>query len=98
MDVWLNPDGTRDREFRPYIEQEELSRSVYLYDPNGPGFNYGLYQSAGQPTCGYWLDVYKQFPSKIPFEVVDKRGRLRMVPPYTHRYDPLVARVRATRQ
>ena len=76
MNVWLNPDGTRNREFRPYISQEETARSVYLYSPNGPGFNYGLYESAGQPSCGGWLNIYHQYPSKIPTGVVDQTGRL----------------------
>lgn len=93
MNVWLNPDGTRDREFRPYISQEETARSVYLYSPNGPGFNYGLYETA-QPTCGGWLDIYDQYPSKIPFEVVDKTGRLHMVQPtnwrHGYKYQPLL--------
>ena len=48
--------------------------------PNGPGFHYSLYQSA-QPSCGYWLDIYNQYPSKIPSEVMDKTGRLHLVRP-----------------
>ena len=61
MEIWLNPSGTRNREFRPYIEQEETARSVYLYDPENYGFHYGLYDMA-QPSCGSWLDIYDQYP------------------------------------
>jgi len=88
MNVWVRPDsGLRDREFRPYINEEELSRSVYLYSPNGPGFHYGLYDTA-QPSCTSWLDIYEQYPSKIPAEVVDATGRLHLVRPnwYRHGY------------
>ncbi len=78
MNVWLNADGSRNREFRPYIEQEETARSVYLYNPEGRSFYYGLYASA-QPTCGLWVDnIYNQYPSRTPAESVDSSGRLAM--------------------
>ena len=108
MQVWLNSDGTRNREFRPFIKQENQANSIYLYDPNGPGFHYGLYDTA-QPTCGTWLDIYYQYPSKIPAEVVDSTGRLYMVRPnwWRHgykysqsgggeKYDPLLRHVKST--
>ena len=97
MNVWLNPDGTRNRESRPYVSREELANSVYLYDPNGPGFHYGLYQSA-HPSCGYWLDIYNQYPSKTPSEVVDSSGRLHLVRPtywkHGYKYEPLLRHTR----
>ena len=79
MNVWLNPDGTRNRDFRPYIEEEEQANSVYMYNPNGPGFNYGLYTQS-QPTCGSWKNnIYNQYPPpKVPSEVVDNTGRLHL--------------------
>lgn len=80
MNVLLNADGTRNRDFRPYISEEETSKSIYLYDPNGPGFHYGLYDTA-QPTCGSWLDIYYQYPSKTPASVVSNTGRLHLVRP-----------------
>lgn len=93
MQVLLNPDGTRNREFRPYIEEEEQANSVYLYDPNGPGFHYGLYDRA-QPSCGSWLNIYEQYPSKIPFAVVDYTGREHLVRPWYwkhgYHYKPLL--------
>lgn len=97
MNVTLHPSGLRNRQFRPYIEQEELSRSVYLYNPEGPGFNYGLYDQA-QPSCGSWLDIYEQYPSKTPFQVIDDTGRLHSVEPdyatYGYCYEPLMRHVR----
>ena len=74
MEVWLNPNGTRNRENRPLIDQEEGSRNVYLYDPYR-SFHYGLYDQA-QPTCGSWLDIYHQYPSKVPVAVTTNTGRL----------------------
>lgn len=59
MQVWVRPDGRRDRRFRPYIEQEELDRNFTLYDPEGRGVNYGLYETA-QPSCGIWQDHFLQ--------------------------------------
>ncbi len=81
MNVWLNADGTRNRENRPYIQEEESARSLYLYDPEGPGFNYGLYDMA-QPSCGSWLNgIYDQYPSHNPGAVVTRDGRVYMVKP-----------------
>lgn len=96
MNVLLNPDGSRNREFRPYIEEEEQANSVYIYDPNTP-FHYGLYDRA-QPSCGSWLDIYHQYPSKTPSQVVDSTGRLHSVMPnyaeYGYCYQPLMRNVR----
>ncbi len=93
MEIWLLKNGDRDRSFRPLIELETQSNSVYLYDPNGPGFHYGLYDGS-QPSCGWWQDIYQQYPSKTPLEVVDKHGRLRKVSPSYYRhgyhYEPLL--------
>jgi hypothetical protein len=78
--IWVNLDGTRNRENRPIIEKEGLADEIYLYNPNGRGFNYGLYQMA-QPTCGTWLDLFDQYPSKIPKDIVDGSGRLHPLKP-----------------
>jgi len=99
MDVILNPDGTRNRNFRPYIEEEEQANSVYLYDPNNRGFNYGLYNTA-QPSCESWLGLYNQYPSKIPGSVIDNTGRLHMVQPPNkkgYHYEPLLRHMRPYR-
>jgi len=85
MEVWVRSDGQRDREFRPYIDQEESDRSVPLYDPNN-GFHYGLYQTA-QPTCmsfSSMLQQYQQY-SDVPAAVVDVTGRMHRVRPEWYR-------------
>lgn len=95
MNVWVDPQtGMRDRSFRPYISEEEQGNSVYLYDPNGPGFHYGLYDMA-QPSCGSWVgQIWDQYPSRVPSEVVDREGRLHMVRPSWwkrgYKYEPMV--------
>lgn len=100
MDVWVDPrTGLRNRDFRPYISLEEQANSVYLYSPNSRGFNYGLYETA-QPSCGSWLDIYYQYPSKVPTEVVDRTGRLHLIKPswWRHglRYEDLLKNARPT--
>ena len=59
MNVWVNANGTRNRCYRPYIEQEEQANSVYYYDPFRP-FHYGLYDMA-QPSCGSMRALYYQY-------------------------------------
>jgi hypothetical protein len=86
MNVTVNKDGTRNRDYRPYIDQEEQSNNLYLYDPNGNGFHYGLYGSNNnnnnRVTCGSWLDIYNQFPSKgIPASTIDRTGRVHLMRP-----------------
>jgi hypothetical protein len=84
MNVLLNSDGTRNRDYRPYIDGEENANNVYLYDPNNNGFHYGLYNVPQQYTCGSWLDLYNQFPKKgIPM-AISKVGR-------THNMRPKVS-------
>nr|QBK86996.1 MAG: hypothetical protein LCMAC103_03400 [Marseillevirus LCMAC103] len=51
--------GLRNREYRPYIDQEELRRNTYLYDPNRP-LHYGLYDGV-QPAC---MSFQRHFMSK----------------------------------
>jgi len=88
MEVTLNPNGTRNRDFRPYIEQEELNNSVYLYDPNRP-FHYGLYDRA-QPACTSWNAHYQKFGANIrPSAFISPTGRLHSVRRMPHRYESL---------
>lgn len=91
MNVILNKDGSRNRDFRPYINEEEQSNNLSLYDPNGRGVHYGLYDSA-QATCGSWMDVYRAYPSKTPAAVIDSDGRMHISRPRTwrHGYRPSV--------
>lgn len=56
MQVEVNPNGTINRYGRPYIDGEELNVWT-LYDPNGPGINYGLYSRVQKP-CDAWLNHY----------------------------------------
>lgn len=44
MQVELNPDGTRNTEYRPRILLEETTYNNVLYNPHD-SHNYGLYQS-----------------------------------------------------
>ena len=93
MNILLLENGMRDRRFRPIINMEELGNSVSLYDPNGPGFKYGLYEMAGQPSCGPWIDIYNQYPSRIPAAVIGPTGRQYRTQPLWRRgyhYEPLL--------
>lgn len=77
MEVWLNGDLSRNRAYRPYIDQEELYRNVPLYDPNGSGPHYSLYDRA-QPPCMNWRDRAFQFIKStdiVPDAGIDKFGR-----------------------
>lgn len=82
----MNPDGTRNREFRPLIQEEWLNRSVTPYNPNGNGYSYGLY-SGSQPTCGPFKSVWKGFEGS-PAATIDSYGRLRS-PGYNPSYSSL---------
>lgn len=75
MQVALLPDGSRDMRFRPYIEQEETSKNVYLYDPNGSPIHHGLYDGP-RPVCGSWMNLYEQYPSKTPAYIVSGSGHI----------------------
>ena len=43
MQVELNPDGTRNTQYRPHILLEETTYNTVLYNPH-QSHNYGLYQ------------------------------------------------------
>lgn len=76
MQVLVNRDGTRNRDYRPYIDGEELYRNVPLYDPNGKGPHYGLYDSA-QPACQSWTNQllkYEKHNNFQPAFVIDRNG------------------------
>ena len=79
MEVILDPSGKRNRDFRPYIEEECQGNSVYLYDPHTP-FHYGLYDTA-QPSCNSWIQNYHQYPSKVPISIIDRTGRMHYMKP-----------------
>ena len=79
-----NRSGKRNRDFRPYIEEECQGNSVYLYDPYVP-FHYGLYDTS-QPSCQSWVQNYRQYPSKVPLSVVDGTGRMHLLQPSWFRH------------
>ena len=87
MEVWVDPKtGLRNREFRPYIDQEELGRNVHPYDPNRSP-QHGLYDQA-HPSCLYWQDLHSSHPTQIPSHVIDKTGRMYNYPSkHSFRYD-----------
>ena len=61
MEVLVNSDGTRNREYRPYISQEESSRYTNLYNPYVP-YHYGLYDSVQPPCTSFQSDYWKNRP------------------------------------
>lgn len=76
MEVLINRDGTRNRDYRPYIDQEEIYRNIPLYNPNGRGPHYGLYDAA-QPACPSWrgqINKYEVYNHFQPAYVIDKNG------------------------
>jgi len=77
MNVLVNPDGTRNRDYRPYIDQEEFKRNVVLYDPNGYNIDTGLYART-EPGCQRWVDHFHQDQLRThrrPYERIDADGR-----------------------
>ena len=91
----LNPDGSRNRDNRPYIEEEEQSNSIYLYDPNGPGVRYGLYGGT-QPACGSWNAMARahiQGHGVVPSQIIDRAGRAHL---YKHArdYEPVMRHIK----
>lgn len=78
MEVLVNSDGTRNRDFRPYIDQEEWKRNLILYDPNGQRLeNTGLYDRT-RPACERWVDHFHRFETRFhapPGFRVDVDGR-----------------------
>jgi hypothetical protein len=50
MEQLYNPDGTRNREYRPYIFAEETTYNTSLYDPFR-AVDYGLYKTGSPPLA-----------------------------------------------
>ena len=44
MEILLNPDGSRNRDFRPRIDQESSSRELKFYNPNNYNLGSQLYE------------------------------------------------------
>lgn len=86
MDIWVNPDGTRNRLYRPLIQLEWLNNQVTLYNPHQEQ-NFGLYSGA-QPSCKPFVEVWDQFGRLAPVATVDPYGRMHRTP-VTRNYQPL---------
>lgn len=96
MNIWVDPrTGIRDRSYRPYIDQEELSRNVAFYDPNSRGWNTGLYSTPGQPSCTSFQTEYRNRPVRIPEQFIDNDGRLHRLEPSwkIRQYQPLAKNI-----
>lgn len=81
MEVLVNADGSRNVEFRPYIDQEEWKRNLILYDPNGYNVGTGLYDRS-QQTCGRWVDHFHQFQKQHhtpPEYIVKPDGQMKYI-------------------
>lgn len=76
--ILVNPDGTRNTDYRPYIDQEETTRVTTLYNPHVP-YHYGLYDSA-RPSCKsfqnyFWDTVSSEYPHDQPIYSVNRYGQ-----------------------
>lgn len=77
MQVLLNSDGTRNRDFRPYINMESDQINLALYDPNGYNLGTQLYDRT-RPACQRWVDYFHQFEMRThapPAWRIDADGR-----------------------
>lgn len=82
MDIWVDPrTGLRDRNFRPYIEEEELNVTIGFYSPNDPYINTGFYSDPGEQSCQAFQTQYFNRPDKIPEAITDNYGRLHNIRP-----------------
>ena len=80
MEWLVNPDGSRNRAYRPYIDQEETNRNSMLWDPSRP-LHYGLYDRTQPPV----------YPWKAAFHAFHPPGSASTIVGYT-RYLPPAAR------
>lgn len=61
MVVEVNPDGTRNRAYRPYIDQEEYKRYLHLYDPASlHPMPDGLYDRDRPCDCPSWQSYFNR--------------------------------------
>ena len=76
MEWILNPDGSRNRAYRPYIDQEETNRNSMLWDPSRP-LHYGLYDRT-QPPVYPWKAAFHAFKPPGPLSTIV--GDVRVIP------------------
>lgn len=60
MEQIYNPDGTRNRDFRPYIYPEETTYNTSIYDPSR-SVDYGLYKYGVQPGAISTQQDHREF-------------------------------------
>lgn len=77
MERILNPDLSINRAYRPYVNMEEYDWSTSIYDPNGTGKNFHLYDREW-PPCNRWLNsAYRDvvLRGNRPGRFIDKNGQ-----------------------
>jgi len=60
MQHLYNPDGTRNRDFRPYIYAEETTYETSIYDPSR-SVDYGLYSHGVQPGANTTIEDHHDY-------------------------------------
>lgn len=92
MNILVNANGTRNTDYRPYIDGEEMKRNVLLYDPNGYNLGTGLYDRP-LPMCQRWVDYFHQDQLKThrkPYSSIDQDGMMNLNKAYYNRnYAPI---------
>ena len=75
MQQSYNPDGTRNRDYRPYIFAEETTYNTSLYDPFR-SVDYGFYtQGAPPPSISNAMDIYYYEQKLHPHKPTNKVGQ-----------------------
>jgi hypothetical protein len=99
MNIWVNSNGLRNRDYRPLIQDEWYADEVALYNPNGPQPGSGLYDTA-MKTCGPFINVWNRFDSRVPAATVDPYGRMHLAPPVSqgNLYMPLTQNIAPLRR
>lgn len=64
MQVELNPDGTRNTQYRPRILLEDTTFNSVLITPH-ESYNYGLYDRDGVQPYQSWVGHVSEYTSKL---------------------------------
>ena len=76
MEILVDKYGNRVRYGRPYIQDEESTRNIIIYDPNGYNLTEGLY-TRGYGVCGNLPQTIKTRVEKksiVPAYVITPYG------------------------
>lgn len=60
MEFIYNPDGSRNRSYRPYIYPEETTYNTSIYDPSR-SYNFGMYDSGVPPGANSTRADHREF-------------------------------------